>query len=407
VGTVYNIPTAVAADCSVDVTSAINNWIASVPNGNSTNPSILNFATNKCYRIADSLGSADNQNPAGWERSYLVFEGNGSTLDGSLDLPPTHTNRDGIGLSESSNIIIQDFTIKGEDNGAWKQSNGQPYDNPCNIPFGDTTTNCHAGADGTSGYYGDREWHHGVGLFGCDHIIITNNHILDEFGDGVTLAAGPQWTGFGHGTSSYVTITNNVFDGNGRHGIGFSTADNIQMLNNSFDRGSYQVVDLENEAVQITNVTFSGNTIKRHWLGVVVATSGACLPRYNYTISNNTMLNTAGASYPPLNFNQDPNCTQVVTGLNIKHNTLLNYFGTTSVQIAGWTNVAVDSNRIAQVDSTDGPVQLNRMTGTIEVDNNDMRENAHVYSLDGVNDAPGVPACGDTTRLGSNQLTAC
>jgi len=65
--TVYPIPSDIAGDCSTDVTSAIADWIDSVPDG-----STLSFGSRACYRIDGTLEVSD--------RSGLVLLGRGSTF---------------------------------------------------------------------------------------------------------------------------------------------------------------------------------------------------------------------------------------------------------------------------------------------------------------------------------------
>src|SRR5207244_10906720 len=63
----YQVPSSIANDCSVDVTSALLSWIGSVPDY-----STLSFGTNACYRIEGTLEFSG--------RKGLDFEGNGSTF---------------------------------------------------------------------------------------------------------------------------------------------------------------------------------------------------------------------------------------------------------------------------------------------------------------------------------------
>ena len=63
----YQVPAAIAGDCSVDVTQPILTWIASVPD-NST----LSFTPSACYRIEGTLEIRG--------RTGLDFEGNGAAF---------------------------------------------------------------------------------------------------------------------------------------------------------------------------------------------------------------------------------------------------------------------------------------------------------------------------------------
>ena len=413
-GRVYTIPSSIAANCSTDVTTAINAWVASVPNGTATNPSILKFKAGACYRVAGTIGAADDTSPAGYQRSHLLFEGNGSTIDGSKDVPPMHTNRAGVGITGGHDITVQDFTIKGDNNGKYRDSTGNLYDNPCNIPLNDATTACHADSTGGAGFTHDYEWQHGVGVYGGDHITFRHNNIYNVFGDGVFLGQGP---------TSNVT-TNTVVDGNsvsgtGRMGVGITSDDQVQVTGNTFDRISYNTVDVENEAQQLTNITFSGNTINREWFGFWTAETGECLPRGNYVIDNNVMKWSTVNVANPIRLDSAQCSGPHRSGLEIKGNTLwhdqcaagnptIGYWDQAAIQVKGWDNVAIDNNRIITCGRISvASVRLNNVGGTLEVNNNDMRENPYVYGLNDVADAPGVTACGNMTSVGPNQLTAC
>jgi hypothetical protein len=63
----------------------------------------LEFKKNRCYRVDGTVGNPDVSEgaPAGDERSYLRFKGNGATIDGSFFTPPQYTDRPGIGLHNS------------------------------------------------------------------------------------------------------------------------------------------------------------------------------------------------------------------------------------------------------------------------------------------------------------------
>ena len=69
--TVYRIPSDIASDCSTDVTSAILDWVDSVPDS-----STLSLGTGGCYRVDGTLEVTD--------RTGLDFEGGGSTFRSPL-----------------------------------------------------------------------------------------------------------------------------------------------------------------------------------------------------------------------------------------------------------------------------------------------------------------------------------
>src|SRR5437879_3489445 len=66
-GPVITVPPGIAADCSVDVTTALNDWVAGAPDG-----ATLQFGENACYLVEGTLVVKD--------RHGLTFDGNGATL---------------------------------------------------------------------------------------------------------------------------------------------------------------------------------------------------------------------------------------------------------------------------------------------------------------------------------------
>ena len=95
--TTYQVPSTIAADCSVDVTQPLLSWISSVPDN-----SILSFGTGKCYRIE---GTIEVRN-----RSGLDFEGNGSTFK---SLTPPDDQRAVFRAIDSTGFAFHNMTIKG------------------------------------------------------------------------------------------------------------------------------------------------------------------------------------------------------------------------------------------------------------------------------------------------------
>jgi len=76
-GNVYDIPTTIDKTGTTDVTTTLNNWIASIPNGTSSNPSILKFPSSATYLISQGIQFKD--------RSNLIFDG----YDTKLKLSPS------------------------------------------------------------------------------------------------------------------------------------------------------------------------------------------------------------------------------------------------------------------------------------------------------------------------------
>jgi hypothetical protein len=93
----FQVPPAIAGDCSVDVTQALLSWVASVPDN-----SVLSFAPGGCYRIEGTLGLRG--------RSGLVLEGNGATF---RSLSPPADQRAMWRVIDSTQVVFRDMTIAG------------------------------------------------------------------------------------------------------------------------------------------------------------------------------------------------------------------------------------------------------------------------------------------------------
>lgn len=391
------IPATIASDCSVDVTDEIDNWIASAPDGTSAAPTILNFGLHRCYRVDGTLGAPfGTMAPAGYRRNYLIFDGNGSTIDGSFSLPPPHTNRAGFSFMYGVGLTVRDFVIKGN------------HPNPCNL---DASGNCRDG-----GYNANYEWHHGVAFFASTDVALRNTTILNVYGDGVTLAQGSSP---GEHTSDAV-IDGNSIDGTGRMGMSLTAVTNAQITNNTLDRISYHDFDLENEGGNpVRDVTISGNTSKRKYLSFLNASSGECTQNNqgNITFSDNSELVAGVTSFPSIRVEAyTSRCSfspRVWSGYTITGNTLRTSQGVGpngTVQLFSVQNSVVDNNQVEQV--ADSPaIQIGDLRRPAmqpaEVRGNDLGGVIDAYSFNGRIDDPTVTGCGNTTSAGTNQPRAC
>ena len=77
---VYKVPTSIAADCSVNVTAALQAWLDSLPDG-----ATALLAAGGCYRVDGT--------PQLIDRNGLTIDGNGSTLRAFTDGPPERPRR--------------------------------------------------------------------------------------------------------------------------------------------------------------------------------------------------------------------------------------------------------------------------------------------------------------------------
>ncbi|MDQ3643609.1 MAG: hypothetical protein M3450_19615, partial [Actinomycetota bacterium] len=101
-GTVRNVPTSIAADCSKPVDVTLNSFLAGVPNG-----ATVQFGINACYGLDLSLLLND--------RSNLVLDGRGSTFK-ALTQREDDPCRANWRVQAGSNITLKNMTVRGANN---------------------------------------------------------------------------------------------------------------------------------------------------------------------------------------------------------------------------------------------------------------------------------------------------
>lgn len=409
--TIYTIPASIPGDCSRDVTTELNNWIRSVPNGTTSSPNLLMFGANKCYRVDGKLIQQNTYVVGDRYYQNIILDGNGSKLDGSMYVPSvTKINHDMIAFVDPFNLTIQNFTLLGQ------------HPNACNL---DASGKCRDG-----GAVASYEWYAGIAIGGGQNVTLRNNKIINMYGDGILLHGGhvagnkdangvPLW---GNAPPKNVIIENNLIDGTGRHGIGMVAGDGVIVRTNTFDRNSYHVVDMEYEAYQpIRDITFDGNTIKRHYLSFISAVTGGelgyCPPEgfnNNHVFINNIMTVGGVTSNMPIweSTTQDV-CAPDKKDIRIENNTLIYNHGSDVnpaiklQRVLGTIKIA--GNRIIQPDPLRqySAVNIINSTSAITIRNNDGREAGYAYMIDGIRHKTGINACGNTTATGTNQPIAC
>ena len=206
----YEIPASIPADCSRDVTAEINAWLRAVPDGTSARPVTLRFRKNACYRVDGTLGASYNStDTAGFRRNFLIYDGNGATIDGSYVLPPAFTNRAGLSFRYGRALTVRNFTIKGN------------HPNPCNA---DPSQPCTI-VNGGGGYDYRYEWHHGISFFASSDVAALNNRIYTVYGDGITIEPfGPEEYVIG------ARVEGNTIDGTGRMGVAVTARANALQI---------------------------------------------------------------------------------------------------------------------------------------------------------------------------------
>lgn len=205
-GTIYNVPSSINSTGTVDVSAAMQNFVNSVPNGTSANPSIIKFPAGATYLLAGNGIMVDS-------RSNLIFEGNGATLKGT-----------GYGILDSAfilgwgsantNIIIRGFTLDGDN------------------PDGATVNAYHQGQESSEG----------VTMYkGQNNIEIANNTISDWWGHAIYIASG----GSSNGKPNQINVHDNNIIRMGLMGVAIATGTNITVKNNTITDTALYPIDIE------------------------------------------------------------------------------------------------------------------------------------------------------------------
>jgi hypothetical protein len=226
---VYSPPASIAANCSADVGPALNNWIATVPDGRPGVPTIVSFPSSACFDVEESLLL--------WQRNFLDFEGNGAHFESKTDgtcspnvlqaqpdqyavyycytTPASNNGRAFLFIDHSTNITANRFSYRGSNNCA-----DDPY-----------STCYQAALESQAGFTVDSG----------SVINLTNNDISHVWGDCMQLdSAYPDFA-----WPDTVTFVSNVCDHIGRHGWSSNAGSNVTVQNNTFTTLAYDAVDLE------------------------------------------------------------------------------------------------------------------------------------------------------------------
>jgi IPT/TIG domain len=234
----YQIPATIAGDCSVDVTSPILNWIASVPNG-----STLSFDPSGCYRIEGTLEIQG--------RSGLTLEGNGA-LFRSLN-PPTD-QRAIWRLIGSTGMVMRDMIIIGS------YANGGKLDASLQ----------HA---------------HAIDLRG------TNAEVADVAMSNVAGDCVYFGLGYDNITRSSGSVHDSTCTGTSRNAVSVTAGDNILVRHLTTNRIGFTVFDVEPNSGSgkwgSSGVTFDSNTIGSYYLYAFSLVEQA--PISNQAFTNNTV----------------------------------------------------------------------------------------------------------------------
>jgi hypothetical protein len=231
------VPASIDGTCASSVSSALNAWIASQPNG-----STLIFPAGSCYRLGGDAGINLTN------RSNLTLEGTGSTIEAYT------SGASGFSASffiqNSSHITIRGFAVDG----------------------GNTAT----GTTGAGGVV--KESRSAVAIRSGSSYIELDHVSLDRiFGFGVIIGADGGSNGAGVWPTN-ISVHDSLIRG-GECGLCVVAGQNITFSNNTVNDSVYSAVDLEPDASQpsisgqpgygggFRNVLISNNDFSRYGWG--------------------------------------------------------------------------------------------------------------------------------------------
>jgi hypothetical protein len=259
-------PSSIPANCSTDVTSQLQSWFDSVPDG-----SVMAFPAHACYRIEGTL-MLDGRN-------NLLLEGNGATLQAKTRGTGRRKDRDRCQLfvRSSSNITVQDLIVRG--------------------------ANPHAGTSAAA-YVAALEAQHAFKLTGDNGVFLDRVQAYDTYGDFVNIA-GRKGT-----PSQHITVARSTFDRSGRQGISFTRGENVLIVGNRIGDVGRSLFDIElnKKKSSARNIQIVNNTtgpVRNFWL----ANEGSSPDVGDVTVTGNVMRGPSGGLvfvYGPLSGKRGP-----------------------------------------------------------------------------------------------------
>ena len=240
-GVVSQVPAAIAHDCSVDVSAALQSWVASVPD-NST----LRLGANACYRVDETVLVEG--------RNRLLLDGNGATLKaGSVG----DRARSQVQLKLGSDLTVRNLVVRG--------------------------ANPHAGAN-PDAYKPALEAQAGFEVQGATNVLLDHVQATDTYGDFVYIGPGDGKP------SRDVTVANSTFARSGRQGISVTWAVGVSIEANTISDVARSVFDLEanTRKAEIRDIRIVGN-VTGNAVNFWLADKGYAASIGNITITDNRM----------------------------------------------------------------------------------------------------------------------
>ena len=361
-------PTSIASDCSTDVSAALSDWIASLPDS-----STVTFPAGACYLVPASIRLP--------ERKGLTFNGNGATFKRTRLSPPElrYPNPNPYWwILGGSNITFSNMSIVGTNTKS--DLDYEPAVGAYKVEF---EFEAAFRAESTRD-------------FAADRIIVDA-----VWGDGFQLQGG-----------SGATITNSKISRNGRQGITGADISNIRLAHNTITLSRRAGIDLENnvESDVVTGVEIHHNTIGAIHLALAAGGPGAV----NSVHFHDNTITTSGV---PFIYNQRKYDGAVRRrDWRIENNVVQQELGSplAAILMNNTDNVTITGNTVPIQKVWDGitpkdrrPVDLINSAGRLVVRNNDFRGARISYVADGKTGS--VDACGNklTASGGFDEPTPC
>lgn len=189
------VPRAIASNCSVDVTRALNTWVAGVPDG-----STIEFGRGACYRIDGTLELV--------HRHRLRLDGNGAAFVAGATGDPWRSQWRLVG---GAHLVLRDMMIRGAN-----------------------------AAGGT--FTAALQHQHAVELDGVRAVRLDHVHASHLYGDCIYVGRIPHADG---AWSRDVRVSGLRCTGNGRMGIAVVAGRNIVVEHSRFERIALTAFDIE------------------------------------------------------------------------------------------------------------------------------------------------------------------
>jgi Big-like domain-containing protein len=370
---VYQVPSSIADNCSTDVTSQLQTWLDSLPNGQiaaedgtavTPTPIVVQFAHDGCYLVNGSLYFL------GWQN--VTFDGNGAELK-QTNIYPVNDEW-GQTAPYQLPLYCGNSALFGSEHQQPTYSDGSAImwyvDGGCNLSWHgfNMQGSLNTGTDSS----GSPEQDSLMQVEGVQGVSITNNTLDGAWGDFITLFGIPEVSNvLGQDIQAFpdtsVTIANNSMASSGRQGITPIYVQNVLIQDNTIGAVNLTVFDLEADVTGgcTCDVDINDNTITdTNYAWLLSAETGTTVN--NFAFTNNTTDGSfkieMGASYS----NPDQPTTANWTFAN---NTAVEGWGypfaAFEISSSGVSNVLIEGNT-TPVDSAvgNGPQPFVSIVGT-------------------------------------------